>query len=567
MTDGAVPSEAGAGTVPRLRIGQATSVGRVRARNEDAVLCEPLEAPTVSRRGVFCAVADGMGGHAHGEVASTIAVQVSRDVYYSAAASVDAALRQALETANREVVRAGADARGRDQMGSTITAAAIVGEEVVIGQVGDCRAYLFGDGRIDQLTRDHSWVADEVAAGALTPEQARVHPRRNIITRALGLEPEVRVDIYRASIPPGGGLVLCSDGLHGLVEDKEILEHVTTYAPQAAVDAMVALANERGGPDNISAVVVKLEAAPPTAESPNGASRTTELPTPVRPDALDRPETARRQAGATPRPAAPASADPPPAGRPTSRDQRADGSPGATAADTASGEGAPGAVARPAAPRAGLWRRLLVGLVLVVLLLLGIGLGWYLYQSAATPLGATTPRAPLLHSILNPPAAFAAATSAGDWSAGLGQPSSRKQVATSGSERLDNTWTASDEDQPVDAGMVADDTVANDTVANDTVADHTVADDAETIEQTVPRAARDWPLELEVVDDEVAVRLAPVLGAPAFALLGRGDRIVGEVEVLAEPFDGDPRWYLVRVETVTPPGRGFIHSSLVRQPR
>ena len=123
-----------------MTVGQATSVGQVRPSNEDAVLCERADAPVVARRGLFCAVADGMGGHAAGDVASSIAVQSARDAYYASPAdAVDRALRDAVAAANTAVYAAGAGARGRDHMGSTLTAAVVLGDQMVVGHVGDSR--------------------------------------------------------------------------------------------------------------------------------------------------------------------------------------------------------------------------------------------------------------------------------------------------------------------------------------------------------------------------------------------------------------------------------------------
>jgi PPM family protein phosphatase len=244
---------------PRIDIGLATSVGQVRTGNEDSVLCEPLESALVAERGLFCAVADGMGGHAAGEVASSMAVSTARDRFYGASGGdIGEALRSAISEANTAVYDAGAGTTGRDHMGSTLTAAVLSNREVIVGHVGDTRCYIVRRGAISQLTRDHSWVAEEVAAGLLTEEQARVHPRRNIITRALGLRPDVEVDIYHADLDVGNLIVICSDGLHGLVTDDEILTHVTRYRPSVAVDALVKLANERGGPDNISVLVAQV---------------------------------------------------------------------------------------------------------------------------------------------------------------------------------------------------------------------------------------------------------------------------------------------------------------------
>jgi PPM family protein phosphatase len=242
-----------------VEVGHATSVGQVRSGNEDSVLCEPVEAPTVPERGLFCAVADGMGGHADGGIASSMAVRKTRDLYYEAGtSSTSDALQQAIRHANNDVFAAGAAKTGREHMGSTLTAVVVFDDHAIIGHVGDSRCYLVEHDAIRQVTRDHSWVAEEVEAGALTPEEARVHPRRNIITRALGLHPDVEVDIYETGVGPGSILVLCSDGLHGPVRDEEILAYASNLTPQEAVEGLISLANQRGGPDNISAVVVRV---------------------------------------------------------------------------------------------------------------------------------------------------------------------------------------------------------------------------------------------------------------------------------------------------------------------
>jgi serine/threonine protein phosphatase PrpC len=271
---------------PRIEVGLSTDVGQVRTGNEDSVLCEPLESAVVAERGLFCAVADGMGGHAAGEVASSMAVSTTRDLFYgSADGDIAQALRSAISQANAAVYDAGAGTTGRDHMGSTLTAAVLSNNDaevghvaVVVGHVGDTRCYVVKRGAIQQLTRDHSWVAEEVQAGLLTEEQARVHPRRNIITRALGLRPEVDVDVYHADLEVGNMVVICSDGLHGLVTDDEILAHVTRHRPSAAVDALVRLANERGGPDNITVLVAQV--VEDEADTQPGFMAITDVPTP-----------------------------------------------------------------------------------------------------------------------------------------------------------------------------------------------------------------------------------------------------------------------------------------------
>jgi serine/threonine protein phosphatase PrpC len=248
-----------AGTEPRIDVGQLSVVGRVRTGNEDSVLCEPPESQLAATRGLFCAVADGMGGHAAGEEASQLAVQVAHRIYYETNGMDPLeALRLAVVQANTQVYEAGAGTTGRDHMGSTLTAAVLFNDRVVIGHVGDSRAYIVRGETIQPLTLDHSWVAEEVRAGRMTPEQARVSPRRNIITRALGLRPDVEVDAYQAKLQPGDLVVICSDGLHGLVSDEEIQAYVQRLRPADSVTSLVQLANERGGPDNISIVVARV---------------------------------------------------------------------------------------------------------------------------------------------------------------------------------------------------------------------------------------------------------------------------------------------------------------------
>ena len=260
MTDRSGGLTDAADAEPRIEVGLATHVGQVRTGNEDSILCEPLESLLVSERGLFCAVADGMGGHAAGEDASSMAVKVARDAFYGSTSASDPreTLRLAVAEANAAVYDAGAGKTGRDHMGTTLTAAVVFNHRVVVGHVGDSRCYLVLDDTITQLSKDHSWVAEEVEAGRMTPEQARVNPRRNIITRALGLRPDVDVDAYEARLEPGNVVVICSDGLHGLVTEEEIYSYVKRLRPNDAVDALIQLANDRGGPDNISVVIARV---------------------------------------------------------------------------------------------------------------------------------------------------------------------------------------------------------------------------------------------------------------------------------------------------------------------
>ena len=209
-----------------LTLGSLTHVGMKRAANEDShCALVGINAPPGSD--ALLAVADGMGGHAAGEVASAMAIQgirsrLSRDGLGEAAqpgpADYERLMKQAVQDLNSEV-RTAAEQPATLGMGTTLTAALILGPLVIISHVGDSRAYLFRSGRMQQLSRDHSWVAEEVARGAITESEAREHPRRNILTRALGVATDVEVDTSASELEEGDVLRLCSDGLHGLVGD------------------------------------------------------------------------------------------------------------------------------------------------------------------------------------------------------------------------------------------------------------------------------------------------------------------------------------------------------------
>lgn len=227
-----------------LRAAATTDTGRVRTGNEDAFLID-------ARLGVY-AVADGMGGHRAGEVASATALEALR-----AAVAGGARIDDAVERANAAVV----DKAGRDPelrgMGTTITVLCTAGGDQLIGQVGDSRAYLLRAEELARLTEDHSLVEELVRDGRITPEQAQVHPQRSIITRALGIDDDVEVDLYRVRLRTGDRLLLCSDGLTSMVREPEIGRVLRREGdPRLAAEALVAAANEAGGEDNVTAVVV-----------------------------------------------------------------------------------------------------------------------------------------------------------------------------------------------------------------------------------------------------------------------------------------------------------------------
>lgn len=232
----------------KATFGSRTDVGCIREHNEDSLVVAPP----------LFAVADGMGGHAAGEVASEIAVQVVSELAPTTPDSQ--ALGAAVEAANEAIIQAAFEGRGREGMGTTMTAALLEGERLVIAQVGDSRAYLLHQGRLQQLTRDHSLMADMIEAGQLTPEEARVHPQRSVITRALGSAPHTRPDLYEINVEAGDRLLLCSDGLTTMLHDSEIEAIMSrTWDPQHCAAQLVSEAVAAGGYDNVTVVVANVE--------------------------------------------------------------------------------------------------------------------------------------------------------------------------------------------------------------------------------------------------------------------------------------------------------------------
>ena len=229
---------------PAATFGSRTDVGCVRDHNEDSLIVAPP----------LFAVADGMGGHAAGEVASEIAITVLSE---KAPRTPDAsALGRAVEDANRAVILAASEKRGRAGMGTTMTAAILQKDRLVVAQVGDSRAYLLHQGKLQQLTRDHSLMADMIEAGRLTPEEARTHPNRSVITRALGSDPRMVPDLYEITVETGDRLLLCSDGLSSMLEDAAIESVLSrTRDPQRCASVLVNEAIAAGGYDNITVIV------------------------------------------------------------------------------------------------------------------------------------------------------------------------------------------------------------------------------------------------------------------------------------------------------------------------
>ena len=232
----------------RLRWAAATDPGRIRGHNEDALWPQPGSGET--DEALLVAVADGMGGHVGGEIASQTAIDTASSVGGSAALRVQAANLAVLDEASQRPRLAG--------MGTTLTMAIVEPTgHVDVGHVGDSRAYLYRAGKLTKVTSDHSYVSEMMAAGRLTPEEAENHPYRSVVTRAIGLEPSVEVDTAELELRPGDRMLLCSDGVSAMLGDGDIAAILAGAAdPGQAAQALVDAANAAGGDDNITVVIV-----------------------------------------------------------------------------------------------------------------------------------------------------------------------------------------------------------------------------------------------------------------------------------------------------------------------
>ncbi len=270
-TPGAASGDYGAGLKPIS--GKASDVGRVRQNNEDSLIAFEFTKVQESR-GVpigFYVVADGMGGHRAGEIASRTVNKVITEKVLQAEVIPGLAfatrkldetpggvLASAVKEANR-ILHDLAQKQGSD-MGTTLTAALIIGDTATVANVGDSRTYLWRGGLLRQITRDHSLVASLVQAGMLKPEETRAHPQRNQVYRTLGVKPDVEVDIFTETLQRGDQLILCSDGLWEMVDDAGIARTVArARTPQEACHALIQQANKAGGEDNVTVIVVKME--------------------------------------------------------------------------------------------------------------------------------------------------------------------------------------------------------------------------------------------------------------------------------------------------------------------
>ena len=270
-----------ASSTTQLVVGACTDVGSVRTRNEDSILFEPADSPDARDYGWLGIVCDGLGGHRSGNVASQLGVTTTREAFYGlkharASATPAERLRIAVEASNQRIAKAAQDPEYAS-MATTITAAVIRGSKLVVAQVGDSRGYLIRNSRIRQITHDHSLMDEMIRDGQLTVEEARTHPQRNVITRALGTRADVEVDVFEDTLHDADVVLLCSDGLYRVVEEGDFARALVAE-PQAAAESLVALANERGGPDNVSVIIVRVSLSEDLDTTPTAPIASASIP-------------------------------------------------------------------------------------------------------------------------------------------------------------------------------------------------------------------------------------------------------------------------------------------------
>lgn len=231
-----------------------TDPGRVRSLNQDYFF-----VGDVPGRGHLAVVADGMGGHTAGEVASRRAVETMVESLKRSRAQPPVALARAAQAANVEVYNYALENPQNKGMGTTLTAVLIDDQVGLVGHVGDSRAYLIRDGAATRLTVDHSWVADRVRQGLLSEEEAKRHRWRNVITNAIGATPTFRLDVLYFNVLPGDLVVVVSDGVSMLLDEKRIAQVAGGADPEAAARQLIEEANERGAPDNLTAAVLRVQ--------------------------------------------------------------------------------------------------------------------------------------------------------------------------------------------------------------------------------------------------------------------------------------------------------------------
>lgn len=257
-----------------LDVFMMTDVGLKREKNEDScIYCIPRTEDALATNGFLFAVADGMGGASAGEYASRMALNVLSETYFSEAAdNVPHALQEAIEIANEKIFEEAEVNPVYSGMGTTVSAVVIHGNYLYIAQVGDSRVYLLRErSGIHQITQDHSLVAEQMRSGLINEEEARNHSLKNLITRAVGIKDNVRVDMFSLHIQEGDTLLVCSDGLSNMVPDDAILKTLENGNLKRGTEHLVKQALEEGGLDNITALSIRVHGAPPRTTLQKGA--------------------------------------------------------------------------------------------------------------------------------------------------------------------------------------------------------------------------------------------------------------------------------------------------------
>lgn len=237
----------------------ASDVGRVRTLNEDSFCIFGMDEQQIPG---LCVLSDGMGGHNAGEVASQKTVQfiveALRDKLDLSRDAVPVEMKRAVEYANGKVFKMASDNQSQHGMGATLVLAVILDSVAYLANVGDSRAYAYRNGELIQITKDHSMVEEMVMNGVITLEEAKVHPQRNMITRAVGTDPSVEPDLFEYDYLPGDILLLCSDGLSGMIEDDQMITILEeNRSAKEKVSALIDAANQNGGRDNITAICIQ----------------------------------------------------------------------------------------------------------------------------------------------------------------------------------------------------------------------------------------------------------------------------------------------------------------------
>jgi protein phosphatase len=237
----------------------ATDIGRIRNKNEDRVtFYEPKDANLLQSKGYLGIVADGIGGNNCGEVASQMAIDLVPSNYYKSASSIETSLQKAFKQANEEILKRANMVEGHLGMGTTCTTIVLQNDDLYLAHLGDSRAYLVNEKQITRLSRDDSFVQQLLDEGLISEKQAKNHPKRNIITKSLGSEKNIQPDVkhFKSVMGEEDLIFLCTDGLHEYVNDEEIRTILMNQEMKVASETLVELANERGGHDNISLLII-----------------------------------------------------------------------------------------------------------------------------------------------------------------------------------------------------------------------------------------------------------------------------------------------------------------------